>query len=33
MLPALEVFTEGLFVEPTLLDAYVRHTIHQEETR
>ncbi|CPU63334.1 transcriptional regulator [Mycobacteroides abscessus] len=33
MLPALEVFTEGLFVEPTLLDAYVRHTAHQEETR
>ena len=33
MLPALEVFTEGLFVEPTLLDAYVQHTTHQEETR
>lgn len=33
MLPALEVFTEGLFVEPTLLDAYVRHTTHPEETR
>ncbi len=33
MLPALEIFTEGLFVEPTLLDAYVQHTTHQEETR
>lgn len=32
MLPALEVFTEGLFVERTLLDAYVQHTTHQEET-
>jgi len=26
MLPALEVFTEGLFTERTLLDAYLQHT-------
>lgn len=32
MLPALEVFTEGLFAEPVLLHAYLAHTQTTEET-
>jgi len=30
MLPALELYTEGLFTDPTMLDAYIHHSPSEE---